>query len=115
MDGRVQLPVIAFLKEYFKVEYVDTITEAGPVRVFDKTSDLAMLNSLYSRVDISVDRHASKGLAVCAHSDCAGNPIDDDQQKQQLQRAVIFLREKYPNIEIIGLWVDQEHHVHKCT
>jgi hypothetical protein len=115
MDGRVQLPVIVFLKDYFNVEYVDTITEAGPVRVFDKISDLAMLNSLYNRVDISVDRHASQGLAVCAHADCAGNPVDDDHQQQQLQSAVISLREKYPNIEIVALWIDQEHHVHKCT
>jgi len=115
MDGRIQLPVIVFMKEYFKVEYVDTITEAGPVRFFDKITDLAVLNSIYSRVDISVNRHGSKGIAVCAHADCAGSHIEDEQQQQQLQKAVIFLEENYPNIEIIGLWIDQEHCVHKCV
>ena len=115
MDGRVQLPVIAFLKEYFKVEYVDTITEAGPVRIFDKTDDQAVLNSVYRRVEISVNRHASKGLAICAHANCAGNPIDDDQQQLQLQEAVAFLKEKFPGIEIIALWIDKQHRVHKCT
>ena len=113
MDGRVQLPVNAFLKKYFEAEYIDTITEAGPVHIFDKTSDLTALNSLYSRVDISVNQHESHGLAICAHADCAGNPIDDDHQQHQLEKAVLFLREKYPNIEIIGLWVDKELCVHK--
>ena len=31
MDGRVQLPVIYYLKERFGVPYVDVITEPGPV------------------------------------------------------------------------------------
>jgi len=114
IDGRVQLPVNAFLQKYFEVEYIDTITEAGPVRIFDNTSDLTALNSLYSRVDISVNQHESQGLAVCDHADCAGNPIDDAHQQEQLEKAVIILREKYPNIEIIGLWVDKELSVHKC-
>jgi len=30
IDGRIQLPVIEYLKIRFNVEYVDTITEAGP-------------------------------------------------------------------------------------
>ena len=30
MDGRVQLPVIRFLQERFKVDYVDVISEPGP-------------------------------------------------------------------------------------
>lgn len=30
MDGRVQLPVIKYLQDRFKVQYVDTITEPGP-------------------------------------------------------------------------------------
>ena len=29
MDGRVQLPVIKFLQERFKAEYVDIISEPG--------------------------------------------------------------------------------------
>jgi hypothetical protein len=29
MDGRVQIPIIEFLKKKFKVDYVDMITEPG--------------------------------------------------------------------------------------
>lgn len=113
MDGRVQLPVIEFLKTYFKAEYVDSITEPGPVRIFNKISDLMALNSIFSRTDISVNDHKSQGLAICAHADCAGNPISDDLQKQQLKTTVIFLKEYYPDIEVIGLWIDENFEVHK--
>jgi hypothetical protein len=33
IDGRVQLPVIEFLKNRFGVDFVDCITEAAPVRI----------------------------------------------------------------------------------
>jgi carbonic anhydrase len=106
MDGRVQLPVIPFLQTRFKAEFVDCITEPGPVRIFAKTTDLMVLNSIITRVDISVKQHDSGGIAICAHPDCAGNPIDDDIQKEQLKRSVIFLKEAYPNVDVIGLWID---------
>ena len=33
MDGRVQLPVINYLKQKFNVEFIDTITEVGPNKI----------------------------------------------------------------------------------
>lgn len=111
MDGRVQLPVINYLKTYFNAKYVDCITEPGPVHMFNRISDLMALNSIFRRVDISVNQHGSQGLAVCAHADCAGNPIDDDKQREQLNKTVIFLKEYYPHIEVIGLWIDEHWHV----
>ena len=109
MDGRVQLPVIRFLQERFDAEYVDSITEPGPVRFFDKAADLTVLNSIYARINVSVQHHHSRAIAVCAHADCAGNPVDDQTQKQQLQRAVIFLKENYPETEVIALWLDDDN------
>ena len=106
MDGRVQLPVIPFLQTRFKAEFVDCITEPGPVRIFAKTTDLMVLNSIITRVDISVKQHGSGGIAICAHPDCAGNPVDNEVQKEQLKRSVIFLKEAYPNVTVIGLWID---------
>ena len=35
MEGRTQLPVIAYLKKKFEVDYVDMVTEAGPVKILD--------------------------------------------------------------------------------
>ena len=106
MDGRVQLPVIPFLQDYFKAEFVDSITEPGPVRIFAKTTNLMVLNSIITRVDISVKQHGSGQIAICAHPDCAGNPVDDEVQKAQLKRSVIFLKEAYPNVDVVGFWIE---------
>jgi len=113
MDGRVQLPTITFLKKHFGIEHVDCITEAGPVCIFARTTDLTILNSIFTRVDISVKQHGSGGIAICAHPDCAGNPVDDDVQKAQLKRSVIFLKEAYPNVDVIGLWIDDNQEPQK--
>jgi hypothetical protein len=111
IDGRVQLPVIRFLQERFGVEHVDCITEPGPVRIFDKAADLMVLNSIFTRVNISLQEHYSTGVAICAHRDCTGNPADDETQQRQLRRAVIFLKESYPDVEVIALWVDAKRAV----
>jgi hypothetical protein len=113
MDGRVQEPVIAYLKNTYRAAYIDMITEPGPVRIFDKIADLAALNSIFVRTDISVNRHKSKGIAICAHGDCAGNPVDDSTQKQQLKRAIVFLKARYESIPVIGLWIDADRQVHE--
>jgi len=107
MDGPAQLPVIRYMQKRFGAEYVDNITESGPVHIFDKVADLMVLNSIFTRVNISVNHHASEAIAICAHTDCAGNPVEDDMQKHQLCRAVIFLKESYPEVEVIALWLDK--------
>ncbi len=45
MDGRVQLPVIAYLQKRFNVTYVDTITEAGPNLLLAQGEDLQLFSS----------------------------------------------------------------------
>ena len=108
MDGRVQLPVIRFLQKRFGADYVDSITEPGPVRIFAEAADLMVLNSIYTRINISVHHHHSKAIAICAHTDCAGNPVKDETQKPQLRRAVIFLKESYPDVDVIALWLNED-------
>jgi hypothetical protein len=106
MDGRVQLPVINYLTARFKVDYVDSVTEAGLVLYLAEKQECEQTKSILRRTDISVNRHRSKGIAVVAHYDCAGNPADERKQKEQLAKAVKSLSDRYPNTEILGLWVD---------
>ena len=106
MDGRVQLPLIGYLKSRFKVEYIDSVTEAGPVLYLAEKTDSQQTKSILQRIDISINNHQSKAIAVIAHHDCAGNPVDDQTQIAQLTSATNFLADHYPNVEIIGLWVD---------
>ncbi len=113
MDGRVQLPVIKYLQERFGTEYVDTITEPGPNRILSEQSNTELLDSIFARLKISLKNHESIGIAVAGHHGCAGNPTPKDEQNQHTLDAVNFLRQKYPDNEIIGLWVDENWEVHE--
>jgi hypothetical protein len=116
MDGRTQLPVNEFLRAKYHVDYVDTITEAGPVRILAEDKYSLLAESIRSRVDISTNKHKSQVIALVAHHDCAGNPVDKSRQLEQLQSAIEWLKEKYPAAKILGLWVNSEWKVeiHDC-
>jgi len=107
MDGRVQLPVINYLRERFGVEYVDSVTEAGPNRIVGLQSDTALLDSILDRVKRSVKFHDPAGLAIVAHHDCLGNPVDKIVQFEELELAAKYLTEQFGEIPVIGLWVDE--------
>ncbi len=112
MDGRVQLPVINYLIEKFGAEYIDSITEPGPVKILAETIDPKSLESMVKKIDISVKKHGSRKLALVAHFDCAGNPEPDYVQKAQLLRAVKNLKDLVDSsVEVIGLWVDTDYSI----
>ena len=106
MDGGVQLPVINYLKARFKADYIDSVTEPGPVIYLAEKTDSEQTKSILHRTDISINVHYSTGIAVIAHHDCAGNHADDQTQISQLQMAIKFLASRYPKVKIIGLWID---------
>ena len=76
MDGRVQLPVIKYLQKRFNAEHVDSITEPGLNLILAKQSNVNIVESVFNRLKISVDKHASVGIAVAGHHGCAGNPAN---------------------------------------
>ncbi len=88
MDGRTQLPVIAYLKEKCKVDCVDMVTEAGPVRILADFADRILIDSIKHRVEISTERHGSHYIAIVGHSDCAGNPVSEGIQREQIRKSV---------------------------
>jgi len=113
MDGRVQLPVILFLKKRFEVEFVDSITAAGPIKTIAEGRNQKVIESILRRIKISMNKHKSKGMAVVGHEDCAGNPVDKQQQMAHLKASLAFLGERYPGTEILALWVDGSWTVHE--
>lgn len=115
MDGRVQLPVIKYLQGRFNVEYVDSVTEPGPNLLLAKQTDKDAVRSILRRIRVSVERHSSVGIALAGHHECAGNPATRQEQKQHLIVGIEFLRRQYPNIPIIGLWVDEKWEVHEVS
>ncbi len=115
MDGRIQLPVIKYLQKRFNVDYVDTITEAGPNLILSEGKNIDSIQGILNRLEISVKKHNSVGIGIVGHHDCAGNPTTQDIQIVQIQKAIKLLRQQYENIDIIGLWVDQNWEVHEVS
>ena len=107
MDGRIQLPVIKYLQKRFNVEYVDVISEAAINLVLSKQEDTVLIDAILDRIRISVDVHKSKSIAVVGHYDCAKNPAPEEKQYHNTIEAIKFLKNKYDQVEIIGLWVDE--------
>jgi hypothetical protein len=111
MDGRVQLPIIAWLKNKFGADYVDVITEPGPNKILAENKDKAILDSIKRRIDVSVNKHHSKVIAVSGHADCAGNPVDSETQLGQIKISAQNVKTWYSGCGVIGLWVDDNWQV----
>ena len=108
MDGRVQLPVIEFLKRKYGVDYVDMITEPGPNGILAANKDQSTIESIKRRVGISTGKHGSKYVAIAGHHDCAGNPTDKETQLTHIRSAIKTVKSWGLKAEIIGLWVDEK-------
>ena len=115
MDGRAQVPVIEYLGTKYGLDYVDMITEAGPVGKLPEGTDSVTTDSIRSRVEISVVKHGSDLIAVVAHHDCAGNPVDKARQLEQLRSAVQAVRSWGFDAQVKGLWVDDTWTVHEIV
>jgi hypothetical protein len=113
MDGRVQMPVINHLQNRYGVDYVDVVTEAGPVGLLSQRPESRDARSVFRRVDVSIEAHSSKQIAIVAHYDCAGNPVPDSEQKQQIYSCLEILAKRYPQMELLGLWLDQDWRIHE--
>ena len=113
MDGRTQLPVIEWVKREYGVEYVDAVTEPGPVKILAEAPEGPAALSIRERVAISVEKHGSKTVAVVTHFDCAGNPVPKDAQLEQLAKALVTVRDWGFDAEVVGVWVDENWQVYR--
>lgn len=112
MDGRAQIPVITYLQKKYQIEYIDSITEAGPVKTASDKNSLSDHQSLKSRLAISIDVHDSVFVAITAHHDCAGNPVSHEKQIEELKEAVVNIKELVKKeIPVIALWLNEQFEV----
>ena len=106
MDGRVQLPVISFLKAKFGVDFVDVISVPGPNKILSEGLDIQTIERLKNCVGISVKKHGSMVVAVSAHEDCAGNPVGKQVQLKELLCSVKVVKSWNFDVKLVALWVD---------
>ena len=112
MDGRVQLPVLHWIKENYQVDFVDVITEAGMDNVLANQKDIG---EVLRSIAISVNVNKSTRLFVVGHYDCRGNPVNDNLHHQEINASVKRLKDHWPTHEIIGLWVNKNWQVEVIT
>lgn len=106
VDGRVQLPVIQWIKKNYAVDYVDMITEAGMDGfIADKNSDIQRISRT---VDVSLKRSKTNTIFIAGHCECLGNPVDDETHKRQICMAAQRLKELRPACQVKGLWISNE-------
>lgn len=105
MDGRVQKPVYHYMKEHYGIDYVDTVTEPGPCKILAENLDAPVIDDIKKRVEISVNKHGAKVVAIVAHEECAGNPVSKEEQMGHLKKAKEIFTQSFPDVEIVLLWV----------
>jgi len=107
MDGRVQAPAMNWLKQKYELDYIDTITEPGPDKMLSQGKP-EQVESIKSRVLISVNAHGSETIFVAAHHDCAGNPVSKDEHVKQVRECVKIIKSwKLPVKKVIGAWINE--------
>jgi len=105
MDGRVQEPVILWFKIKHGYDYVDMVTEPGPILAMSE-GDEEVIESIKKRTMLSVECHESDVVAVIGHYDCTGNPQPKEVQLLQIERSMEVVRSWGISARVIGLWVN---------
>lgn len=113
MDGRVQYQVLEYAKKLFNAKYVDNITEAGINRILAEEPESTLAKSILDKLEISIGHHKSNGIIVAGHYDCAGNPTEKETQNKHTISTIEKIKSIYPDIEIHGLWIDENWEVLK--
>ena len=108
MDGRVQLPVLTWIKANYPVDFVDVITEAGMDGVLAGQEDIS---EVLRSIKVSVTLNKSTRIFVVGHYDCRGNPVDEAFHHQQILDAVERLKPLWSAQTIIGIWVNNQWQV----
>jgi len=103
MDGRIQIPLTNWIKENFSVDYVDTITEPGIDKLIADNTDL---ESIKTKVAISINKHESELIVVSGHYDCAGNPVSNEEHITQIKKGIEVISSWNLGVKIVGVWVD---------
>ena len=103
MDGRVQIPVIEYIKNKYQVDYVDMVTLPGPNKVLAESKDKSALASIKRCVEISVNLHGSRLIAISGHYDCAGNPANEETQIKQIIDAIKMIKSWALNVQVIRI------------
>ncbi len=105
LDGRVQRPVVEYLRTRYGFDYVDLITEPGPEAALTAPDRGPLREAIRKNVRFSLGAHKGELVAIAAHDDCAGNSAEAQTRRAQLQAAADLIRGWEPATTVVQLWV----------
>ena len=112
IDGRIQYPVMDYLKQTYAMAFFDSITEAGPLRILTERTDKCRLFSMKEQITTSLEENGSTFIALVGHHDCKDNPINRAKQEKQIDKALEYLGKAYgEKITYVGLYVNEQWEV----
>lgn len=106
IDGRVQQPVVEWVRSRFNVRYVDLITEPGPDLVLAQ-GDADVVAWIVQRVLFSITHHNSQTVVLAGHDTCAANPVSKQEHFEQILEGMRNLISCELPARIVGLWVNE--------
>jgi len=109
IDGRVQYPVMDYLKNNYNIDYFDAANEAGPLLTLTKKTNRCRLISLKEQIISSIEEHDSRFIVLVGHHDCTDNPGDREFQEKQMDEALDYLQRAFGRDKTyVGLYVNEE-------
>ena len=108
IDGRVQLPVLHWIREQYHINFVDVITAAG---IDGALASQDNTDEIIRNINISIDVNKSVRIFIVGHYDCRGNHVDEKTHHEHIVKSVKWLQTHWPELEIIGLWVNSHWQV----
>jgi hypothetical protein len=94
MDGRCQEKALAYAKNLFGTDFVDSITEPGIDGILSghhsvlKADELpAAIEWVKAKAGISAKGHGSKKCLIVGHCECAGNQTGFEEHQQHIMEA----------------------------
>ena len=108
MDGRIQIPLAKWIKENFSVDYVDAITEPGVDKSIIKDS---IIESIKTKVGISINAHKSELVILSGHYDCAANQVSNEKHIEMIKKGIEVISSWNLGVKVIGVYVNDSWNV----
>ena len=105
IDGRIQLPIIHWLKEKYNISYVDTITNYAVDKLFSNKNSI---QEIKDNALLSISTHGSKLIVISGHYDCIENPVSKKEHMIQIKNATSIIQSWDMKVEVIGVWVNED-------
>jgi len=111
IDGRIHLPLIKWIKEKHRVDFVDIITIPGPDKVISKNSEEELKNAKQALI-ISLNVNGSEKIILSGHYDCRANNVSNQEHIALIKKGVEIINTwEINNAEVFGVWVNEKSEV----